>query len=42
MAILSVPPEAVDAVLGTVTDWGTLQNVGAGVLPIVDYDEQED
>jgi hypothetical protein len=39
MAILSVPLEVVDATLQSVAAWESLQNTGAGVLPIVDFGE---
>jgi hypothetical protein len=40
MAILSVPPEIVDAHLQNVAEWEELQNTGAGVLPFVEMDER--
>jgi uncharacterized membrane protein len=40
MAILTVPIEIVDTVLRGVADWDSLQNTGAGVLPIIEFDER--
>jgi hypothetical protein len=37
MAILSVPLEVVDAALQSISAWESLQNTGAGVLPIVEF-----
>jgi hypothetical protein len=39
MAILSVPLEVVDAALQSVAAWESLENTGAGVLPIVEFGE---
>ncbi len=39
MAILSVPIESTNANLQSVADWESLQNTGAGVLPIVEFGE---
>jgi uncharacterized membrane protein len=41
MAILTVPLEAIDAALRGVAKWESLQNTGAGVLPIIEFDERE-
>jgi len=41
MAILSVPIEVANATLQSVADWESLQNTGAGVLPIVEFGENE-
>lgn len=42
MAILSVPLEVVNSTLQSVADWESLQNTGAGVLPIVEFGEREE
>jgi hypothetical protein len=42
MAILSVPVEVANATLQSVADWESLQNTGAGVLPIVEFGEREE
>ena len=42
MAILSVPIEVANATLQSVADWESLQNTGAGVLPIVELGEREE
>jgi len=42
MAILSVPVEIANATLQTFADWESLQNAGAGVLPIVEFGEREE
>jgi hypothetical protein len=39
MAILSVPLEVTNATLQSLGDWESLQKTGAGVLPIVEFDE---
>jgi hypothetical protein len=41
MAILMVPLEVIDANLGSVADFEALQNTGAGVLPIIEFDERD-
>jgi hypothetical protein len=41
MAILTVPIEIVDTVLRSLAEWESLQNTGAGVLPIIELDESE-
>jgi hypothetical protein len=41
MAILSVPIEVANATLQSVADWESLQNTGAGVMPIVGFGENE-
>ena len=41
MAILTVPIEIVDVALRGVTAWESLYNTGAGVLPIIEFDERE-
>jgi hypothetical protein len=40
MTILSVPAEAVNATLESVTDFEGLLNTGAGVLPIVEFEDR--
>ena len=42
MAILSMPIEVANATLQSVADWESLQNTGAGVLPIVEFGEREE
>ena len=42
MAILSVPIEAANETLHSVGDWESLQNTGAGVLPIIEFGEREE
>ena len=42
MAILSVPLEVVDAALQSISAWESLQNTGAGVLPIVEFGEGQE
>ena len=37
MTILSVPLEVVNATLQRFADWESLQNTGAGVMPIVEF-----
>jgi len=41
MAILTVPLELVDAALRGVAEWEGLHSTGAGVLPIIEFDERE-
>jgi uncharacterized membrane protein len=41
MEILTVPREVVDATLRGVAEWESLQNTGAGMLPIIKFDERE-
>ncbi|MCW9078753.1 MAG: hypothetical protein OQK74_06230, partial [Gammaproteobacteria bacterium] len=42
MAILSVPIGLTNATLQSLGDWESLQNTGAGVLPIVEFGEHEE
>ena len=42
MAILSAPIELTNATLQSVSDWKSLENTGAGVLPIVEFGEREE
>jgi hypothetical protein len=42
MAVLSVPIEIANATLQSLGDWQSLQNTGAGVLPIVEFGEREE
>jgi hypothetical protein len=42
MAVLSVPIEIANATLQSLGDWESLQNAGAGVLPIVEFGEREE
>jgi hypothetical protein len=42
MAVLSVPIEVANATLQSLAEWESLQNTGAGVLPIVEYGEREE
>ena len=42
MAVLSVPIEVANATLQSLGEWESLQNTGAGVLPIVEYGEREE
>ena len=41
MAILTVPLEIIDAALRGVAEWESLHNTGAGVLPIIDFEERQ-
>jgi len=41
MTILTVPLEVIDAALRGVAEWESLHNTGAGVLPIIEFDESE-
>jgi hypothetical protein len=42
MAVLSVPIEVANATLQSLGDWESLQNTGAGVMPIVEFGEREE
>ncbi len=39
---VELPIEVVNATLQSVADWESLQNTGAGVLPIVEFGEHEE
>jgi hypothetical protein len=41
MAILTVPLEIFDVTLRRVADWESLQNTGAGVLPIIEFEKRD-
>jgi hypothetical protein len=39
MSTLSLPVEMIDTTLASLSDWSSLQNTGAGLLPIVDLEK---